>query len=427
MRVDGGRRSALSGLALGLVACAAVGCPAPVTSSLPPPAPTPTATPHPNPLELATDGLEAKSEKVRARLAASPHNYFRGVNMQFAQEVCRRFDKVMATLPMVNLHGDAHVEQFAVTEDSAGLADFDDSVTGPAVIDLARFGTSIELAARQRGWRSAHLLAAFLDSYDAALDDPSKVELPSIVGRIRQGFAKSHEAFLTWAESRMEPPPESERAHAEGEYARYVKLMLLVHPDKNEAFFGLKRWGMLRGQGIGSATTKRFLLRVEGPGPDADDDIILEAKEVRDLSAVPCVEARRGSGLRVVAGSVRFGNQPDPFLAVIPRSADESLDDPPWWIQSWSSNYAELDIQSSLEAEHDLLEVVTLVGRQMAYGHTNLLPAPYDLQLRQLVRQMLVERRDDIEQTITAMAALSEQAHQRWKQRLLAASPPVGG
>jgi Ser/Thr protein kinase RdoA (MazF antagonist) len=42
----------------------------------------------------------------------------------------------------VNLHGDAHLEQFAVTDASFGLIDFDDAVGGPAVIDLLRFGVS---------------------------------------------------------------------------------------------------------------------------------------------------------------------------------------------------------------------------------------------------------------------------------------------
>ena len=55
-------------------------------------------------------------------------------------------------LPVVRLHGDAHVEQFAIAQDAWGLDDFDDSARGPAAVDIVRFLGSIELVARQRSW-----------------------------------------------------------------------------------------------------------------------------------------------------------------------------------------------------------------------------------------------------------------------------------
>ena len=73
------------------------------------------------------------------------------MNAAFAAETCRLFADVAASLPEVNLHGDAHVEQFAVTSLGSGLTDFDDCTRGDAVIDLVRFGTSLLLDGPREG------------------------------------------------------------------------------------------------------------------------------------------------------------------------------------------------------------------------------------------------------------------------------------
>jgi hypothetical protein len=74
------------------------------------------------------------------RLAATAHGYFRFVNTAFESETCRLFSDVASSMPEVNLHGDAHVEQYAVTSLGRGLTDFDDCTRGKPVIDLVRFG-----------------------------------------------------------------------------------------------------------------------------------------------------------------------------------------------------------------------------------------------------------------------------------------------
>lgn len=86
------------------------------------------------------------------RIVGTPHGYFRFINRQFAGRVCEMFAEDVARLPPVNLHGDAHLEQYAVTEMGYGLADFDDAAVGPAAIDLVRFGVSLRLAGEELGW-----------------------------------------------------------------------------------------------------------------------------------------------------------------------------------------------------------------------------------------------------------------------------------
>jgi hypothetical protein len=86
------------------------------------------------------------------RLRTSVHDYFRFVNAAFAAETCSLFADVVDQMPEVNLHGDAHIEQYTVTNIGRGLSDFDDCTRGKAVIDLVRLGASILIAARERQW-----------------------------------------------------------------------------------------------------------------------------------------------------------------------------------------------------------------------------------------------------------------------------------
>jgi uncharacterized protein (DUF2252 family) len=101
---------------------------------------------RPSPAALAA----APAELVQ-RVRADPFTYFRFINRAWTARVCEAFADV-ADPPIVRLHGDAHVEQFAVTRNAWGLDDFDDSARGPAFVDIVRYLGSIDLVTRRRGW-----------------------------------------------------------------------------------------------------------------------------------------------------------------------------------------------------------------------------------------------------------------------------------
>ncbi len=359
-------------------------------------------------------GNEAVDLAFHRRLAASPHNYFRAINAAFARETCLRFEGVMGTLPTVVLHGDAHLEQVAVTSHGPGLSDFDDSGSGPPVLDLVRFGSSIALAAQQRGWPMQPHVAAFLNAYERQVQGyGNRTPNPPIFSRMAEDFSPSRTSFLDDAVGRMLTPLPMPNEEAEAGYARYVALMLRVHPEKSEDFFQIKRWGIPRQASLGSAQTKRLLIRIEGATPNPDDDWVLEAKEMRDVSSIPCIEGRRGQATGVVASAVRFGARPDPFLALIPRSADEAVDDLPWWVQSWWSNYAEVDIDT-LTSEQDLADVAEFAAYQLARGHTAYLSAPDNVQLQVVILGMMREHRRAIETSIDELTTLTLDAYENF-------------
>ncbi len=81
-----------------------------------------------------------QNPELLERIVASPYGYFRFINQRFAQSLCVRFAEDLTSMPKVNLHGDAHVGQYSVTESGRGLTDFDDASIGPAILDLIRFG-----------------------------------------------------------------------------------------------------------------------------------------------------------------------------------------------------------------------------------------------------------------------------------------------
>src|SRR5262245_31674915 len=98
------------------------------------------------------DALPRASPELVVRLRADSFQYFRFINRPWISRVCDVFSKDLQNTPTVRLHGDAHVEQFAITNEAWGLDDFDDSVRGPALVDVVRFLASIDLTARERGW-----------------------------------------------------------------------------------------------------------------------------------------------------------------------------------------------------------------------------------------------------------------------------------
>src|SRR5262245_38429958 len=157
------------------------------------------------------EALAGASPEVLARLRVDPFSYFRFINRVWTARVCEAFAD-MRDLPIVRLHGDAHVEQFAFTNDAWGLDDFDESARGPAVIDIVRFLGSIDLATRQLGWtrdRDA-LWDRFLEGYRRGLAEPAyRPAEPAIVLRLRNDSPVTRGAYLAWGESLMQPLDEA--------------------------------------------------------------------------------------------------------------------------------------------------------------------------------------------------------------------------
>jgi hypothetical protein len=321
---------------------------------------------RPNP-----DVLANASPELVDRLRADPFVYFRFINRAWTTRVCELFADVR-NQPVVRIHGDAHVEQFALTEAAWGLDDFDDSTRGPAYVDIVRFLGSIDLATRERGWTRQRdaLWGRFLEGYRRGLSNPDdRPPVPDIVRDLREQAPVTRVAFLAWGETLMQPMDEPMVKLVATAMGTFERLMRAERSDFAPGYFAVKRAGWLQ-IGIGSAAAMKVLIRVEGPTADADDDELIEGKEVANLEGLRCLEAQTTPrALRVVHGAQQLGRLKHNILAIgptmlIPAAADRAEHWLDWLMFSWEPSYREV-VLSDLRSVEDLNAIAYDAGVQL--------------------------------------------------------------
>jgi Uncharacterized protein conserved in bacteria (DUF2252) len=324
---------------------------------------------RPSPAALA----DAPAELID-RLRADPFTYFRFINRVWTERVCEAFADTPAQ-PIVRLHGDAHVEQFAITKDAWGLHDFDDSARGPAAVDVVRYLGSIDLATRQRGWTQDReaLWDRFLEGYRRGLSDPDyRAPEPDIVRRLRQQAPLTRAAYLARGESLMQPLEEARLKSVVDGMSAFERFIRRERPDLVAGYFAVVRAGWLH-IGVGSAGARKVLIRVQGPTADPEDDQLIEAKEVVNLDGVSCLERPAAPGaVRVIDGTRQLGRLKSNILAVgptllIPAAADRAEHWLDWCISSWEASYREVHL-SDLESVKDLGDIAFDSGVQLGEG-----------------------------------------------------------
>jgi len=343
-----------------------------------------------------------------ARLAATAHGYFRFVNAPFAAETCRLFADVAESLPEVNLHGDAHVEQYAVTSLGRGLTDFDDCTRGKAVIDLVRFGASLLLAAREKGWpaEERHLVDAFLDGYRAGLGGGRReMRTPQLVTRTRAGFKWDHAAALRQAHALIDQAPLPADAFTDG-VSRFAELVSFRR-ELAPGFFAVKRLGALT-MGVGSALDEKYLIILEGDTAAPEDDLVVEAKQIRDLPGNPCVRTDIGAS-RVLDGQRLIAYEPFGYAAVVPHGSKF------FWMHDWTDDYQEASIATLIHSARELGEIAFDVGVQMGRAHPKRPDGAPDKARRKAVARSLTSIEARVRAAIREMAARTEAAWQRFR------------
>ena len=326
------------------------------------------------PLRPFPEAVSAAPPELLDRLRADPFTYFRFVNRAWTARVCELFADI--TQPtIVRLHGDAHVEQYALTKDAWGLGDFDDSTHGPSYVDIVRFLGSVDLAARQRGWTEARdaLWERFFEGYRRGLSDPDyHAPEPAIVRLLRQQTPRSRAEYLAWGEKQMQPMDETTLKAVGSAMVVLERLVRGERPQLAPEYFTVARAGWLR-LGVGSAVTRKVLIRIQGPTADPNDDELLEAKEVTNLDGVRCLDRTADAPAgRVIDGTRQLGRIRYDILAVGPTllipgvggRAEHWLD---WWVASWEPSYREVRL-SDLRSVADLGEIVYDSGVQLGAG-----------------------------------------------------------
>ena len=152
----------------------------------------------------------------------------------------------------------------------------------------------------------------------------------------------------------------------------FAAFLHLERPDLSPGYFDVVRAGWLR-IGVGSAVNPKILIRVQGPTSGPGDDELLEAKEVKYLGNLRCLEARASQPtLRVVDGTRQLGRIKHNVLAAapelpIPELASRGRQLRDWWIHSWEPSYREVRL-NDLRSVKDLAAIAYDAGIQLGAG-----------------------------------------------------------
>jgi len=301
------------------------------------------------------------------RVTARAFRYFRLLARASSARTCVEFSDLRWRLPAVAVHGDAHLEQFVVTDGTYGLEDFDRSGFGPAVVDLVRYASSLHVACRDMRWAcdADAAVTAYFGAYHEALDHPVRRRQPAVVRRLRDSVPQGGMTWLEWADKLMKPLPSAEEASLRGGWGRFIDLMLETSPERPREFYRLVRVGRIE-MGVGSALEPKTLLRIGGATDRANDDEILEARITSAVSGDRCVtRPPNGGSLHVSMFATLLGSRLPDVFGFMPQQSDGRA--PELWIQSWDRGYRELSA-ADLQSQAELNQLATDAGHQLA-GH----------------------------------------------------------
>jgi len=368
-------------------------------------------------LELTDAELDGLADRpdLLLRTRSDPYAYFRLLAGTFSRRVCAEFDGSIDEMPLVNLHGDAHLEQYAITPTAHGLDDFDEAGTGPAVVDLVRFASSIHFACRRVAFDCDPEAAVdgFLDAYAEALADPeTAVPTPAWVDRERRRSPADRKAFLAWAESLMDPPDPRTRTRMMERWGLFVRLMTRLRPDAPDDYYGVERIGAID-IGVGSALDAKFLLRLRGDTAAPEDDVIVEIKPMNEVEAPCLLRPPAGGMIMTLLPTARMGRLLPVVLGYLPWE-EGGEDQSRWWIHSWDLGYRELAI-GDLTSQEDLAAIARDVGLQLGRGHVNGIAAPLDGLNRLAQARALDLTRDQVE---FLASRLADEIYQGWVRQM---------
>lgn len=387
-------------------------------------APTPATSPAPPCAEeefgsadasfaLDRGELQARgaSPKLLAKLSSSPYAYFRALARAYELKTCAEFRDQRWQLPVMAIHGDAHVEQFVLTPDTAGLEDFDQSGYGPAVVDLVRYAASVHLACRTAAFAcdADRVISAYFAAYRSALDhEPTRSE-PSIVARLRRETPADPLSWLRWAEGLLQPLSREEEARVLRGWHDFQVREAELHPERGPTFYDVVRLGSFE-MGIGSALEKKFLFRLHGPTDAPDDDLVVEARTPTPVSGKSCAwRPLHGGALQPLMFATLLG----PRLAEVFGFATLGGEGTPeFWLHSWVAGYRELDLED-LGSEIELVELAEDAARQLAGHFWKRFPKP----LRPIQRQAQLRAFDATESHAKDLArAFADETQAAWER-----------
>lgn len=249
------------------------------------------------------DTPEAVASKF-AILVASPFSFFRGTALLYYRDHAG----VDGHLPAVFCIGDIHPENFGIMPSAAGHPffapnDFDEAWIAPFTYDVNRGAVGFWMAAAEqdlgKGSRR-RTVRAFAQGYldglvDFAADDSEhthQITEDSCPAVLKPAFAKARRSRAGFLAKRIDL--DAHRFLADERVEPRADLVPLLEPvvadyaaslsggrRRPEGFFRVHDVALRHGGGTASQGLARFWVLLDGWGPDATDDVIVELKMAR--------------------------------------------------------------------------------------------------------------------------------------------------
>lgn len=342
----------------------------------------------------------------------SAYQYSRLFASELSRRTCEAFQEDRWRLPILAVHGDAHLLQFVVTRSSFGLEDFDRSGFGPSVVDIVRYSVSLHLACREVTWAcdAEQGVHAFIDAYREALDHPTTtVPTPTVVERLRQQVPDGR-AWLAWAESLMRPLSAEDRARVAAATPDFVKQQREVRPDRAESFYQVVKAGRLS-MGVGSGLERKLLFRIAGPSSAPEDDLIVEARTTTKHDPCECVWwPAHGRSFQAMMFMSLLGRRMPTLIGF--GDYGDAGDRQEYWVQAWDPGYRELRLRD-IRSQGELVELARDAATQLAGHFWRGFPEP--LRLHQRFAQL--HALDLVEARVPALASqMATEVVSAWQQ-----------
>jgi hypothetical protein len=161
--------------------------------------------------------------------------------------------------------------------------------------------------------------------------------------------------------------------------------------------------------GVGSALDEKYLIVFEGATAAAADDLVVEAKQVRDLAGNPCVRTDVGAS-RVLDGQRLIAYEPFAYAAVVPHLGRF------FWMHDWTDDYHEASIATALTSPRDLREVAFDVGVQMGRAHPKRGDGSTDERTRRAILASFTANEARVRAAIREMAERTERAWEAFRE-----------
>jgi hypothetical protein len=331
---------------------------------------------------------------------------------EFSARTCFNFQDVRWKLPMVAVHGDAHLGQFVVTEKTYGLEDFDQSGFGPSIVDLVRYASSIHIACRETAWacNSDAIVDLYFRSYREGLHAPVERSVPAVVARLRAVSPSERSTWLEWASTLMLPLDAKIESVVREGWGQLVADMLEARPDRPASFYEIVALGELK-MGFGSALEQKALLRVRGDTDDPNDDVIIEGRAVVPPRGDECAwRPQHGGTLTALMFMSTLGSRMPDVFGVAPMHADPIAAEA--WVQSWDPGYIELSI-TDVQSQAEMEELARDAAYQLSGHFWTTFPEPLRVQqsLAQLKAFDLVRER-----AIALSKQLADEVVREWER-----------